>query len=328
MSREEDIAKFLTEAGWNDTLTENMDADFSTRRFKRLHRKNGETAILMDADPGQRTTEFVVLAWLMRGINLSSPQIYAEQKQRGLVLMEDLGEGNVGRLIDGGRYEVEAFYMRAAETLAHLHQNFTITAVNDLRLVRYTSAVFTKQAELFLEGYFPLMLKRPPSDDERKQFQTAWMESLQPVDSMPQSLMLRDYMPDNVMDLPDRNGWRSLGLLDFQDAGIGPIAYDLTSFCEVVRRDGGDIYLRRVMARYFECMKPNCTWEALLKAGAILAAQRHTRILGILGNLKRKDPNSSKLSYLPRVEEYVKHVLKDAAVKPVRQWMTEVGLFT
>jgi hypothetical protein len=128
------------------------------------------------------------------------------------------------------------------------------------------------------------------------------------------------------MNMPERKGWRALGLLDFQDAGIGPIVYDLASFCEVVRRDGGDIYLRRVLATYFERMRPSCTWEELLKAATILAAQRHTRILGILGNIAKKQPSSAKLAYLPRVQAYVKHLLQDEALAPFNAWMTVTGL--
>lgn len=328
MSRAEEIAAFLADAGWSGAATENMEADFSPRRFTRLHRADGRTAVLMDAEADQKTPQFVVLAWLLRGLNLSTPEIFAERRQQGLVLMEDFGEGNVGRLIDGGRYDNEQFFQRAAAVLAHLHQNFVSTAINDLKLPRFTAALFAKQAEKFLDGYLPYALKRPASEEERKNFNAAWMEVLKPVEALPQTLILRDFMPDNVMDLPERKGWRSLGLLDFQDAGIGPIAYDLASFCEVVRRDGGDIHLRRVLSSYYERMKPACTWEALLKAGTILAAQRHTRILGILGSLAQKDPASPKLAYLPRVEAYVHYLLQDPALKPVQAWMTAAGLFS
>lgn len=327
MSRAEEIASFLAEAGWGKALTENMDADFSTRRFMRLHRQDDKTAIFMDADAEQKTGNFVVLAWLLRGLNLSAPEIYAEQQAKGLVLMEDFGEGNVGRLIDSGYHQAEDFYLRSAGVMAHLHQNFVVTTVRDLKLPTFNAALFTKQVEKFLDGYVPFVLKRTVTEGERQSFRDIWLEVLKPVDALPKTLILRDFMPDNVMDLPDRKSWRAFGLLDFQDAGIGPIAYDLASFCEVVRRDGGDIYLKRVLTDYHQKMKPACTLEALLQAGTILAAQRHTRILGILGSLGQKDPQSTKLVYMPRVQDYVKYLLQDAAMKPVLGWMTATGLF-
>ena len=327
MSRADEISSFLAEAGWASALPENMDSDFSTRRFTRLHRDDDKTAILMDADPDQKTLNFVVIGWLLRGLNLSAPEIYAEKKEIGLVLMEDFGEGNIGKLFDSSQHSKEDFYQRAAMTMAHLHQNFVITTVRDLKLPVFNSALFTKQVEKFLDGYFPYALKRTATEDERKSFRTVWLETLKPIDALPQTLILRDFMPDNVMNLPDRNSWRSFGLLDFQDAGIGPITYDLASFCEVVRRDGGDIYLKRVLNDYHAKMKPACTLEATLRSGTVLAAQRHTRILGILGSMAQKDPTSSKLSYMPRVEDYVKYLLQDASMKLILDWMTSAGLF-
>lgn len=328
MSRADDIAAFLAEAGWDKARPENMDADFSTRRFQRLHHDDGRTAILMDADETQKTPVFVALAWLLRGHNLSAPEIYAERKQQGLVLMEDFGDGNVGRLIDSGLHDPAPFYLRAAGVLAHLHQNFSIASVQDLKLPKFNAALFAKQAEKFLDSYMPYALKRDVTDDERRNFQTIWMQILKPVDALPQTLILRDFMPYNVMDLPDRKSWRSLGILDFQDAGIGPIAYDIASFCEVVRRSGGDMHLESVIAHYSERAALACPSEALRNACILLAAQRHVRILGILGGIAQKDPASPKLSYLPRVQDYVRHLLKDEALKPMRAWMKAAGLFS
>ena len=326
MSRAEDIASFLADAGWTKAMAENMDADFSTRRFTRLHKPDGTTAILMDAEADQKTEIFVVIAWLLRGLNLSAPEIYADQKAKGLVLMEDFGEGNIGRLIDSGYHQKEDFYLRAAGVMAQLHQNFVTTTVRDLKLPSFNAALFTKQVEKFLDGYLPYALKRAATDDERASFRAGWLEVLKPLDALPKTLILRDFMPDNVMDLPDRKSWRSFGLLDFQDAGIGPIAYDLASFCEVVRRDGGDIYLKRVLTDYHAKMKPACTLEALLKGGTILAAQRHTRILGILGGMAQKDPNSPKLAYMTRVQDYVKYLLHTEGMQPILAWMKAAGV--
>lgn len=325
MSRQEEIAAFLAEAKWTTPYVENLDADFSTRRFTRLHKEDGSTAVLMDAEDDPKTEVFVVIAWLLRGLNLSAPEIYFEKRHKGLVLMEDFGDGNVGRLIDSGMHSKEDFFMRAASVLSHMHQNFVPTTVRDLRLPSFNANYFTKQVEKFLDGYFPHALKREPTEDERKSFRTVWLDVLKPLDKMPQTLILRDFMPDNVMDLPDRKAWHSFGLLDFQDAGTGPIAYDLASFCEVVRRDGGDIYLKRMLSDYFQKLKPKCTLEELQRSGTILAAQRHTRILGILGGLAQKDPTSSKLSYLPRVEDYIRYLYNTDTMKPVMAWMKSAG---
>lgn len=327
MSRNDVIAAFLADNGWAKSKPESLDADFSSRRFIRLHHDdNDRTAILMDAEGDPKNEVFTVLAWLLRGMNLSAPEIYAERKDLGLVLMEDFGEGNVGKLIDNGLFSRDECYNRCSTVLAHLHQNFTATTVRDLKLPVYNAALFTKQTEKFLDSYVPHSFSRSVSDDERKAFRAAWMEVLKPLDSMPQTLMLRDFMPDNVMDLPDRKSWRSFGLVDFQDAGVGPVAYDLASFCEVVRRDAGDIFLKRVLTDYHQRMKPPYTFDALTYAGNVMALQRHMRILGILGGIAQKTPDSPKLAYLPRVRDYVKYLIQNEHVRPVLAWLADAGI--
>ena len=94
--------------------------------------------------------------------------------------------------------------------------------------------LFASQVELFLDAYFVLVKKREATIGEAEGFRAAWKEALKGIEALPQTLMLRDFMPDNLMQL-DRPGWHGIGLLDFQDGGIGPVAYDLASLCEVVR---------------------------------------------------------------------------------------------
>jgi len=184
----------------------------------------------------------------------------------------------------------------------------------------FTSTLFATRVEKFIDNYFPAVLKRKATAEERAGFQAAWRRTLSPIDVIPKTLMLRDYTPDTVMDLPGREGWRSLGLLDFQDAGIGPIAYDIASFCEVVRRDGGDYYLPTMITQYYERAKPDCPLDVLQRSCTILAAQRHTRLLGIIAG--RPD----KVEYLQRTQTYLAKLLLEEAMKPVRAWLMDVGL--
>jgi aminoglycoside/choline kinase family phosphotransferase len=96
----------------------------------------------------------------------------------------------------------------------------------------------------------------------------------------------------------------------------------------VVRRDRGDTYLAATVRNYFERGKPKCSVEILQNGCTLLAAQRHVRILGLLGSMAQKDPASPKLEYLPRVESYVSYVLGDLELKAVKTWMTGLGLFS
>jgi hypothetical protein len=117
---------------------------------------------------------------------------------------------------------------------------------------------------------------------------------------------------------------RSVGVLDFQDAGLGPIAYDISSLCEVVRRDNGDKMLDEMIAYYHAQAKPALSIGDLTRACHILSAQRHMRILGIIARLAQNG-RKDKLDYVPRIWNYLNHLSQNDALKPVKKWMEKLS---
>jgi aminoglycoside/choline kinase family phosphotransferase len=326
MNRAVEIASFLAQNGWDTAQQTPLEADFSPRRFARLEHSDGRRAILMDADPDQKTPQFLVIAKLLRGLDISAPEIFAADPARGLVLMEDFGDCNVGRMLDEGA-EAKPIYRRAVDVLVHLHRHFDAQMARGLDLPAFGGALFSAQAELFLDAYFPYVKEREAALEEYETFRAAWKEALKGIEALPQTLMLRDFMPDNLMDSPNRKNWQSVGVLDFQDGGFGPIAYDIASLCEVVRRGGGDAMLNDMIAYYHEQAKPALPIKELTRACHILAAQRHMRILGIIARLAHKG-RPEKLAYMPRIKAYLGQLLQDEALKPVQKWIRKYRVFT
>jgi aminoglycoside/choline kinase family phosphotransferase len=320
-NRVAEIDAFLAQAGWSKAQQVPVAADFSTRRFTRLKRENGtvSTAILMDADPDQKTAQFVALGGLLRALDLSAPEIYAEDRAAGLVLMEDFGDRNMGRMIDAGD-DAKPLYRRAVNGLAHLHKHFDPGMAKNFDLPVYGGALLASQAELFLDAWFPFAKNREATKEEAEAFRAACKQALKGIESLPQTLMLRDFMPDNLMDLPGREGRRAVGLLDFQDGGIGPLPYDLASLCEVVRRDL-PVPLDEMIDCYCAQAAPKIGKEDLHRACRILAAQRHIRILGIIARRTRVTGNRDKLVYAPRIWEYLGELMRDEALGPLKAWI-------
>jgi aminoglycoside/choline kinase family phosphotransferase len=347
MNRAVQIAGFLAQNGWDSAAAIPLAADFSPRRYARLEKTDGARAILMDADDGQKTPELIAVAKLLRGCEISAPEIFAADPMHGLVLMEDFGDGNFGKMIDSGAAPAP-LYRRAVDVLVHLHKTFVVSDnsfhkdsevplplreglgegyKNELPL--YNSALFTAQVELFLDAYIPYAKNRPATAEEGESFRAAWKEALKPIEALPQTLLLRDFMPDNLMDLPERENWRSVGVLDFQDAGLGPIAYDLASLCEAVRRDacpvprhgGNDLLLDEMIVYYHETAQSPVSVTELKTACHILSAQRHMRILGLIVQHAQKTGRREKLEWLPRIRKYLDGLLKDNALTPVKSFM-------
>lgn len=268
----------------------------------------------MDAGDDQKTPEFVAVAALLRKAQVHAPDIYAAEADKGLVLMQDFGTSNVGARLDNGAPS-RPYYLRAAEVLARLHRNLNEADLAAANLPVYDAALFIVQAELFLDAYLPFAEKRVAAENERQDFRAAWQETLKPVSALPQSLMLRDFMPDNLMDI-DSGG---LGVLDFQDAGKGPVAYDLASLCEEVRRNGGFALLPDVVAYYREMTESQIPQYDMMQACAVLSAQRHMRVLGILARMA-EGGRPEKLAFVPRIRHHLLHVLKEPCLRPLRAW--------
>ncbi|MDE2029849.1 MAG: phosphotransferase [Alphaproteobacteria bacterium] len=316
VSRPLEIAGFLERHGWGNADAQALPGDFSPRRYAWLAKPGGGTAILMDADIGQKTPAFVALAGILRAHGLDAPEIYAAEAARGLVLMQDFGNRTVGAAIDAGE-DAEPYLLRAADGLAKLHGSFAPADVTGLDLPLFDAALFAQQAELFLDAWLPFAKKRDATENERADFRDTWLAVLRPFDKMPRSLLLRDFMPDNLMDVPDGR----LGVLDFQDAGIGPVAYDIASLCEEVRRDGMFARLPVVIGHYIEQAQSPVAQNDLLRACTVFSAQRHTRILGIVAQLALRQGRRDKLAYVPRIQNHLRRVMAEPCLAPVRAWM-------
>jgi len=270
----------------------------------------------MDAEPDQKTPTFVAMAHLLRSLGVKAPEIYAASPAQGVVLLEDFGTRNIGALLDAGEAPKPSF-LRATALLAKIHQRFHRSMCPELDLPVYTVDLFVNQLDPFLDAYLPSLKQREATEAERQDFRAAWYAVLRPLEIMPRSLLLRDYMPDNLMELAKEE----IGVLDFQDAGIGPTAYDLASLCEEVRRDGGFALLPELIAFYCEQSETPLSQADLLRACTLLSAQRHTRILGIITKLAAQTGKRDKLAYLPRIRRHLTHILATPYLNPVRDFM-------
>ena len=136
---------------------------------------------------------------------------------------------------------------------------------------------------------------------------------------MPDTLLLRDYHKDNLLWLPMRPGVQACGLLDFQDAQRGHPSYDLVSLIEDARRDVPVAVHAACLGRYIA--------EAGLDAKdfacgfALMAAQRHARIIGLFVRLLKRDGKPEYLPHLPRVWRMFEQALRHDALRPLRAWV-------
>jgi aminoglycoside/choline kinase family phosphotransferase len=123
--------------------------------------------------------------------------------------------------------------------------------------------------------------------------------------------------------LPDREGFARVGLLDFQDAVLGPAAYDLASLLQDARVDvpeGLEITLLGRYARRRREADPSFDTPAFVKSYTTVAAQRATKILGIFARLDLRDGKPQYLRHMPRIFGYLQRSLVHPSLTPLREW--------
>ncbi len=315
-SRDVLLRRFLDAAGWGAAERRVLAADASFRRYDRLW-LGPRQAVLMDAPPPKEDVRpFIAVARLLERLGLSAPRLLAEEREQGFLLLEDLGDRTFTRaLAEGG--DEQALYRLATDTLIALHRRWQPGLAGDIR--PYDWGPLLTEALLLTDWYLPAVSGRPTDPAARAAYEAAWRQALAPVAAKRETLVLRDYHVDNLMELPGREGVAACGLLDFQDALIGARAYDLVSLLEDARRDVSPAVTEAMLARYLAAL-PDMDRDTLLRDYYLLGAQRSAKIIGIFTRLDRRDGKSRYLAHIPRLWRLVEGDLRHPALAPVAAW--------
>jgi N-acetylmuramate 1-kinase len=336
------MRRFLDRTGYGRATRRRIQGDASTRSYERLTR-DGATYIFMNspkrpdgpavhngkpysaiAHLAENVTPFIAMAHALRGRGFSAPAIFAADREAGLLVIEDLGEE---LFVEGDPpAPIEARYEAATDLLAELHGDAPPAVVPvepgvDYQLPHYDMEAFLIEAELLLDWYLP-KLGVKINDIRRNAFRSHWQELLLPLTSGVQTWVLRDFHSPNLLWLPEREGVARVGLLDFQDAVMGPAAYDLASLLQDARVDVPEMTEIALLSRYVRARMRKGPFEAsdFARGYATLAAQRASKILGIFARLEQRDHKPQYLRHMPRVWNYLQRSLAHPDLAPLAAW--------
>jgi len=148
-------------------------------------------------------------------------------------------------------------------------------------------------------------------------FKTTFATILDEHTSASQVLIQRDYHAENLLWLPDRSGIAQVGLLDFQDAMIGHMAYDLVSVLQDARRDVSLKVEAEMIAHY--CAETGTDEAGFRTSYSVLGLQRNLRILGVFTRLCVRDGKAHYVDFIPRVWGFILRNMDNPALAPVAQ---------
>lgn len=337
------LRDFLDRADFIEAIRRRMPGDASTRSYARLIRE--EAAVILMNFPrrpdgaaiyngrsysaavhlAEDVKPFVAIDQGLRAQGFSAPAIHHSDLDDGFLITEDFGSEGV---VEGDpphpmprRYEV------AVDMLALLHGKplpETLPLTGD---ASYTIPVFDTEAllteiGLMVEWYLPdrgVALE----DDTRAQFTAMWSELLAKPAAAPRTWVLRDFHSPNLIWLGDREGIARLGLIDFQDAVLGPTSYDVVSLLQDARIDVPEALELTLLSRYIKMRREsdsNFDAAAFAELYAIMSAQRNTRLLGTFARLNRRDGKPQYLRHQPRIWTYLSRSLAHPVLAKLRSW--------
>ncbi len=311
MTRTESLQLFLDKAGWGKADRSLLAADASFRWYERL-RLGDKTAVLMNAPSPENPAQFVLVDKLLAGTGVRVPGVLATDFENGFVLLEDFGDDTFTRLLSRG-VDGMNLYRRAIQSLIQIQKNIIIPE-NGIPAFNADRMMF--EVSLLPDWFCKHVVPGGLSDTARAEFMALWRPLVERILKMPNTLVLLDYHVDNLMITPDD----ACGLLDFQDAAIGPAFYDVMSLLEDERRPVDPAIVTEMMKLYLT-ERPELDTPENREIATIVAMQRHTKVVGIFVRLCARDGKDRYLKMIPFIWERIESHLDNPIFKAYKDWL-------
>lgn len=326
--RTAEIDAFLTSAGngWDRARRIALGQDASTRRYIRLFREDGATALLMDAprvesepcppdaDPAtrarlgwnamtrlaaSRVEAFASISHHLRSLGLSAPKIHHFDAANGFALIEDFGDGReFARLIERGAEDETRLYRAAAERLATVHKA-SIPKVLSLDgvswpILEFDSVALGANADLYADWLPAEVGQGGLQGAQRARWEAERDALIAQAMTFPRAFTLRDYHAENLLWLPQGD----VGLLDFQDAVVGWDAWDLAMLTQDARRNVSPEAAEAAIGTFLA--QTGQSREAFDERFAVIGALNALRIAGVFSRLQHRDNKPRYCDFQPR----------------------------
>lgn len=337
------LRQFLERAGYLDARRQRMAGDASTRSYARLIRDDG-VVILMNSPRradgpaiyagrsysaavhlAEDVKPFVAIAGGLRARGFSAPAIHHSDLDAGFLITEDFG--SAGFIEGDPPAPIAERYEAATDMLAALHreplpEKLPLAPEFSYAIPQFDTDALLVEIGLMLEWYLPDR-GAEPGDNLRAEFVTMWRDLLSKPAAAPRTWVMRDFHSPNLIWLAERQGIARVGIIDFQDAVLGPAAYDLVSLLQDARIDVPEQLELSLFAHYIKARRAadeSFDPAQFAELYAIMSAQRNTRLLGTFARLNRRDGKPQYLRHQPRIWTYLNRSLAHPALARLQEW--------
>lgn len=279
-------------------------ADASFRRYFRVTPsvpwRGFATLIAMDAPPPMEDCRpFVHVADLLRAAGVHAPEVLAADLARGLLLLTDLGDRTYLSALDAS--SARGLYLDALDTLVRWQ-----LATRPGALLPYDRELLARELALFPDWYVTRHLGTTLAARDREVLERSFAAILDTNLAEPQVFVHRDYHSRNLMVAQPNPG-----VLDFQDAVLGPLSYDLVSLLRDAYIAWDEEVQIDLAVRYWERARAGklpvpADFAELWRHFEWMGVQRQLKVIGIFARLAHRDGKTGYLAEIPRVMGYLR----------------------
>ncbi|MEC9314428.1 MAG: phosphotransferase [Pseudomonadota bacterium] len=290
-------------------------SDASFRRYFRVH-QHDHSRIVMDAPPEHEDIDsFVRIAEFLSSTGTHVPRIFAKNLEQGFLLLSDLG--NTSYLSALNEQSADALYRAAIDEIIKMQ----LAPTADIELASYDDEKLLAELRLFPDWFIQKHLSLTPPPELNAVFELL----IANASEQPQYFVHRDYHSRNLMLGADNE----VGVIDFQDAVIGPVTYDLVSLLRDCYIEWPQNKLDNWLNYYFEQAVENQLLTGdnrseFIRWFDLMGLQRHLKVLGIFCRLNYRDGKAGYMNDLPLTLKYVLQVtVRYPELAPLHQYLTQ-----
>jgi len=288
---------------WPEATIEVASADASFRRYFRIHH-NDETFIAMDAPPEKEDCgPFVDVTQRLLNASVHAPEIIRQDLTQGFILLEDLGSKDYLDYLN--QESADQLYGDAMQALLKIQQ------ADAKDLPEYDAEFLMLEMQYMPEWFLQTHLNIHPNPEQQKTINQCLEKIVAKVLVQPQVFVHRDYHSRNLMITDDNNP----GVIDYQDAMLGPITYDLVSLLRDCYIQWPNDQVETWVLNFKQKLEDSghlsdVDDNTFIEWFDLMGLQRHIKVLGIFARLNHRDGKSNYLNDLPLTLEYMMQVAK------------------
>ena len=298
---------------------EKASSDASFRSYYRI-RSNNDTKIIMDAPPEKEPlSPFLDITKRLSKANINVPEIFELDEDLGFILMSDLGKTKyLDKLND------ETVYCLYTDAMDTIHKMQTEVDVSNLK--NFDSKELMTEMDLFKDWFLEKHLNHNFDNEGLNNIQECFNSITKIILEIPTAFVHRDFHSRNLMVTDSNNP----GVLDYQDALIGPITYDAVSLLKDCYVNWDKKLITEMLSTYYKKIKAdynNIEFDEFSFWFDVVGLQRHFKAIGIFSRLNYRDNKITFMQDIPRTYKYVDEVInKYTELTSVKEMLNEMDI--